>query len=568
MAIDVNMKGKVIDVTQVRNRPSLSGEVIHVIYPGVELYITSIEGEWLKITRFNGWVHESTISLLNNDNNSRIVNMSKQEQEYMIARNNRLSEKEKYNRIDNFNLSTEDTDGNNIIADSLIVNNLNGIYGIPYQFMESVDSRIQGSSTQNTDGIGTKYAEKILTKMPLLYITPGTAKFMSNYTKEERQSVAKYLQFSGADSDETSLVDLITHEGKYFTFEFAYESYFEYVDALCQAGARYLNIHELELNIGDGVNKKTAGKFKWQNALNSNLKATLTSQSFIGFYVDSPDSVSESFSNGTTQSQLSEMINGFSNTAKELGFLLGAGAGIQFQFNEDNKINELIDGIDDITKKYVNDGFLKNLGTNFRTVATGGKMLFPEIWSDSQFSRDVSFTIKLRTPDSDVVSWYMNIFVPLCHLIALAAGHQMNSPNGYYSPFLIRAYYKGLFNVDMGIIESMGIKRGADAAWNIDGLPTEVDVDITIKDLYNMLSIVPGTEPKTFVTNSLLMDYIANSCGVNINKIDIARSLDIYRILFTDKFVSIPNRIGRKIQDAIDNYGMELYNKILDRFLI
>ena len=429
--------------------------------------------------------------------------------------------------------------------------------------MESVDPRLQ-TSDKKEPVIGRKYSEKIVTKMPLLYITPGTAKFMSNYSKEQKESIANFLQSS--DSDTISVADFITTKGRYFTFEYAYPDYFEYVNALCQAGAKFLEIGDVELNIGGS--KAKANSFSWENALNNSLKSTLSSQNFIGFYADSSDSVSETFTNGTTQSQIAETVNGLSATAKELGFLLGAGAGIEYDTMAQAGLNDVYEDIDKLTSKYVNGGFLKNLGSSFSTISVGGKLLFPEIWSDSDFSRDVDFTIKLRTPDCDTLSWYLNIYVPLCHLIALAAGHQTDNPNGYYSPFLVRAYYKGLFNVDMGIVTSMSIRKGKEAAWNIDGLPTEIDIDISIKDLYNMLSIVSMKEPKNFVSNNLLMDYIANTCGININQLDLVRSLEIYGLLFKNRVTTIPTRTIRRIQNAIDNYGMELYNTLLEKFLI
>ena len=444
------------------------------------------------------------------------------------------------------------------IVDSLLVHNLNGIYGIPYQFMPSVDPRLSNTV------MGRKYAEKIISKMPLLCITPGKVEFMSNYSKEEQQGLLASLIEGGTETDISSI---IKNNGRYFTFAFAYKEYFDYVNALCRVGARFLNIQNMELDIGGTTAKASA--FNWEYALNKKLKATLTSQEFIGFYMDSTDDVSETFTNDTTQSQLSSTVNGMSELAREVGFLLGAGAGKTIQIMDEAKLNETMATIDDITQKYLNGNrLIKDIANNFATIAVGGKLLFPEIWADSQFTRSFDIRIKLRTPDSDSVSWYTNIYVPLCHLIGLAAGHQTDNANGYYSPFLVRAFYKGLFNVDMGIITDMSITKGKEAAWNIDGLPTEVDVNITIKDLYNMLSIVSGTEPKNFVTNNILMDYIANTCGININQMDIQRSLEIYYILTRDRIIDLPNNIMRKFQDAIDTYGMNLYNAVLNKFLI
>ena len=573
MATEVNMTGKAImnPLTDVRDRPTLFSNIIGAVPFNTSVNITQIEGDWYYITAsvllitVSGWARANTIKLDQN----KTVNISKEELERRAQEAEEKARKQSQSVYDQQmttieeNLSTTQTTDTHIV-DSLIIHNLNGVYGIPYQFMESVDPRLITSDESETV-MGRKYSEKIISKMPLLCITPGKTKFMSNYSKEEKNGLLATL-INLKNGLETDISDIIEKNGKYFTFEFAYSDYFEYVNSLCRVGARFLNIEDVELNIGGTIAKASA--FDWQKALNSDLKATLTSQEFIGFYMDSTDSVSESFSNGTTPSQLESTINGFSETAKEIGFLLGAGAGIDYKVADDAALSGIMESIDNISQKYIQGGILKDIASNFSTVSVGGKLLFPEIWSDSEFSRDFSINIKLRTPDADTLSWYLNIYVPLCHLIALAAGHQTDNPNGYYSPFLVRAFYKGLFNVDMGIVTNMNIKKGNEAAWNIDGLPTEVDIDLTIKDLYNMLAIVPNNEPKTFVTNSILMDYIANTCGININQMDIQRSLEIYYILVSTKVVQLPNRIVRQFQEAIDNYAFNLYDKAINKFLI
>lgn len=560
-AVNINITGKVqVDTyLHVRNRPSMSGTIIARLYNGNKLTITKKDGDWYYATNTGGWSHSDYIKITSTSSNATTV--SKEEQEKKAKEAEAKKQKDELNRqIDvletYYNDSREASERK--IVDGLIVHNLNGIYGIPYQFMESVDPRLSGSV------MGRKYAERIISKMPLLCITPGKVEFMSNYSKDDQTGILAKL-ISG-DTD-TEISDIIKNNGRYFTFGFNYKEYFEYVNSLCRVGARFLNIQNMELNIGGTTAK--ASSFDWANALNKKLKATLTSQEFIGFYMDSTDSVSESFSNSTTQSQLSSTVNGVSDLAREIGFLLGAGAGKTVQVMDEAKLTETMASIEEISSKYLNGSTLfENIANNFATVATGGKLLFPEIWADSEFSRSFDVNIKLRTPDSDTVSWYLNIYVPLCHLIALAAGHQTDNGNGYHSPFLIRAFYKGLFNVDMGIISDMSITKGKEAAWNIDGLPTEIDVNLTIKDLYNMLSIVDGSKPKNFVTNNILMDYIANTCGININQMDIQRSLEIYLILSKANITDLPNTINRGMQDAIDTYAMNLYEVAMNKFLI
>ena len=559
MGFVVDKTGVVEETTPTRSRPSVSGDIMNTLYAGDRVSITQVESDWCYVVRY-GWCLLRYIKL--DAEESKIsggYKESDQEKAKKDSANSRL--KQQFKTLEeSMAISSSLSNTDKKVADSVILNNLNGVYGIPYQFMQSVDPRIGDTE------MGRKYSEKILSKMPLLCITPGTARFMSNYTEGEKRGIFNLLSSVGSNI-ETAVDEIINKNGRYFTFEFAYQQYFEYVNSLCRVGARFLNIEDVDLYIGGTTAK--ASRFDWQRALNSKLKSTFTSQEFIGFYIDSIDSVSESFSNSTGQSQLSNAVNGFSQLANEVGFLMGAGAGVQFNtMMKDEDTQNIMDALDDITKTYLKDGFIRNLGSNFSTVAVGGKLLFPEIWQDSEFSRDISVSIKLRTPDADKLSWYLNIYVPLCHLIALAAGHQTNTANGYYSPFLVRAFYKGAFNVDMGIITELSIRKGKEAAWNIDGLPTEIDIDITIKDLYNMLSIVSATEPKNFVTNNLLMDYVANTCGVNINQMDIQRSLEIYYVLATENVIRLPNRVLKQIQDGVDNYSMDLYNGLLSKLLI
>lgn len=451
------------------------------------------------------------------------------------------------------------------VLSGLMTHNLNGIYGLPYQFMTNVDPILTGTQ------FGRKYSERIISKMPLLLMTPGKVRFMSNFSKEEKKGIlADLLQVGKGLNVETDIDSIIKDNGKFFTFEFAYTEYFDYVNAICRTGARYLGIQDVTMDIGG--KQATADKFNWQDALNSNFKATFTSQEFIAFYMDSSDQVSEEFSNETTQSQLASTVNGMSDLGREIGFLLGAGAGTTFEWMDQAKLDSTMQTIEELTNKYLNgSNIIKNIANNFATVACGGKLLFPEIWADSSFSRSFDITIKLRTPDASIMAWYTNILVPLAHLIGFTAGHTETaataSAQSYFSPFLIRAFYKGLFNIEMGIITSMSITKGKESAWTINGLPTEVNVTLSIKDLYNMMAITPGAKPKYFVSNSILMDYIANTCGVNINKMDIQRTLEIYLILSSNRLTDIPNKIHSNIQTGIDNMAMRVYDAAINKLL-
>ena len=152
------------------------------------------------------------------------------------------------------------------------------------------------------------------------------------------------------------------------------------------------------------------------------------------------------------------------------------------------------------------------------------------------------------------------------HLIALAAPRQL-SANGYTSPFLIRAFYKGLFNVDMGMIDSLTFTKGKEGAWTPFGLPTEVDVSMSLKDMYQALFIsgyktgigaksivegkIKGENAKFILKNTAMMDYIASSCGVNVNQPELKRTLKMFKVLYTNDITSTGSQWSSEIQQGV-----------------
>ena len=71
----------------------------------------------------------------------------------------------------------------------------------------------------------------------------------------------------------------------------------------------------------------------------------------------------------------------------------------------------------------------------------------------------------------------------------------------------------------MGIITDLSLSKGKEGSWTVDGLPTEVDVDLTIKDLYNVMAMTPQDQSYEFMANTTFLNYMANSCGISINLI-------------------------------------------------
>ena len=423
-----------------------------------------------------------------------------------------------------------------------------GILGMPYQYNKYVDRRMKDSI------FGRKYAEKIVTKMPLLLISPGRPKFMGTFKDDEKKNILSYL---GNKENATSIAELLEQKkqsGLLYDFQYDYASYYSYVNPLCQIASRYLGIQDKKIN---GTKLDT---FRWENFANEEFKNYFSATEVIAFYLDSETQISESFGNDTTKSVLADNINSLSELGREMQFLLGGDNGPQFDFLKKQNYDSTSEAFQSWMKNNISiipSTLINRLTEGGLNIVTGGKMIFPEIWADSSFSKSYGVKLKLRSPDCDDFSIYMNILVPLFHLISLVAP-QSKGNTSYNSPFLVKAYYKSIFNCNMGIITDMGIST---SKWNAKGLPIEVDVDFSIKDLYQLLTITSQSVGITdkysidVLSNTLLMDYIANKCGVNVNKPDILRTIDLYLTQIYDR-KSISARIDNgllKLEQSLTN---------------
>ena len=457
-----------------------------------------------------------------------------------------------------------------------------GVFGLPYQFLPIADPRVADGTDDayyndinyksgygDTRGVGAKYAEHIVEQMPILFMAPGKPAFMGKYNAEEKGNILETLiRQAGNTISSVGLDELLENVGKYYVFEYDVVEYYKYVNPMCRIASAYMGVATHTL---DGVALQSVN---WMSYTMSKLSGIFGSKNHnilnyvsIPFYIESETQISDSFGNSTTDSALASTVNTVSDTARELQFLLGnvgSAADID-RIVGDADVTANAENLQQTIDSLLGGGnnFLGNIKNHLVSVATGGKMIFPKIWSGSDFSRSYNITIKLRSPDMDNLSLYFNIVVPTLHLIGFVAPHMLgNDPNAYGNPFLVRAIYKGFFNIDMGIITSMDINRGDESRWNANGVPTVVDVSFTITDLYEVMSITKTDSTNwkyDTLNNTTQMDYIANFCGVNIYKPEIGRTISMWFVNnFTNRakdYVSLNiwGNIQQSVAQAITN---------------
>lgn len=424
---------------------------------------------------------------------------------------------------------------------------IKGIHGMPYQFMSSTDIKLSELAGVKFP-YGRVFIDRIINKMPLLLLSPGSPVFLEGFSKKTKESILSMLADS-VSGKQTELEKILSDgdNGRYYSFRFNYKDYYDYVNAMCRASAIYLGIQDRKL---DGRSYKY---YDWSTYVNDGLKGFFSGSEYVCFYIDAETQITDSFSNTTGESMLDTGLNKLSDIAKEVGFLLGATAGLKFNAMEDENYQETFEGLSKIIGSYSNpSNIIERLKHGAITVAGGGELIFPEIWKDSTYSKSYDVTIRLNSPDGDTESIYRNILVPLWHLIGLSLPLQMGI-NGFKSPFLIQAFYKGLINCEMGIVTGLSIRKGAEGSWNIDGLPTEVEVSLSFKDLYQILTLTKATDVKMLVNNTQLMDFIATMCGIVLNKPEILRKIEMYSTLQLNKVINLPTRVGTGIKQTVSN---------------
>lgn len=450
------------------------------------------------------------------------------------------------------------------------------IHGMPYQFMPIVDPRtVTNEEISAFNAFGRKYQEKIVARSSILYIQAGLPIFMRGYSDEAKEKMIESLVSQIESSGESELAKLLDDQNyQYYSFDEQSTLYFKAVNSACTALAHLLQIESVQINtlvphlsddnwgqtISDFLNPKSLGNINWalktSNALGFYRGA-------VAFYINSDNQIQETFVNTPRASELANKINQLSDSATEAAYLMGGlGGNVLSSDLAASAGQTLMDMNKNIangnsSKEYLGSSFIGSVINNISNLIAGGKMMFPEIWGDSQFQRSYNVTIKLDSPDSDSVSIFLNVLVPLVHILGFVLPRSAG-PNMYASPFLVRCFYKSAFHIDMGIITSCSVTKGDTGAWNNDGLPTQITVELTIKDLYNNMAQSTGMGNNTLISNPAQLEYLANLAGVNVAPASFSRAIELW---FAVKGI---NRMKQGLvgwgSDMIQGIYKKLYN--------
>ena len=282
----------------------------------------------------------------------------------------------------------------------------------------------------------------------------------------------------------------------------------------------FKNINDQHDKKNPDMNEKGGIKQGLRNFWTGLKTGAMEGMNFLGFRIEKSENANESFSNSTDNSPLLNTLNNRVAERRQqhldaIGQGEGALAGVL-------KINRGIQNVKNFAKTVQNT--LNSPEATIAYMASGnGFFDLPKQWSGSAgMSRSLSFNMKLRAKTGgDNVSIFQSIMIPLSCLLAAALPRQVGDTT-YTSPFIIRAFCKGMFAVPAGIITTLSVTRGSsEFGWSLSKLPTVVDVSFTIEDLSPMLylSIAGGQGAikaigQAFANNTKMHEYINTLVGI------------------------------------------------------
>jgi hypothetical protein len=297
------------------------------------------------------------------------------------------------------------------------------------------------------------------------------------------------------------------------------------------------------MNPPAGVPKKSADD--WVDFLKAEYD--MGSQ-FLALRVDSSGSVSESFSNGTKDSDLGSKANGIAHTVREARFDFANGNMSDNVLS--NSLESVVGAVTDLAT-----GAIDRVGLGGLAALAGGAFVdIPKHWADSTANLPrADYSFKLVSPYGNGYSQIQNIVIPICALLAgalpLSAGSQ-----SYTSPFLCELYDRGRVQIQLGIIDSLSITRGTtNLAFDRSGHAMGVDVSFSVIDLSTIMHMpIPIlandiTAKATFAEDSPLTDYLAVLAGQSLDtqifdlpkaRVKLAKTLLQYNTLTSKSYMS------------------------------
>ncbi|MCX6897040.1 MAG: hypothetical protein NTZ16_16450 [Verrucomicrobia bacterium] len=215
----------------------------------------------------------------------------------------------------------------------------------------------------------------------------------------------------------------------------------------------------------------------WQAELNDG-------SAWVGFKVNYTGAITDNFTSGVTESEISSKINSMSSSARSTRFSLADGA------IGDGVVGKIL-GTVGMAATELLSGIGESLDLSGLAVLGGNAFTdIPKHWDSSEAQiGSTSYTVVLNSPYGNPLSRLLNIHLPLACLLA-AALPLSTGGHSYTSPFLIEYYDKGRAQSRLGLMTSLSVSRGeGNTGWTKDGHALQLTCTFTIQELSSVIHI-------------------------------------------------------------------------------
>lgn len=215
------------------------------------------------------------------------------------------------------------------------------------------------------------------------------------------------------------------------------------------------------------------------DSMMAHLRAEWTDGSrFATFRVDPTGSVDESWSNSSRESDIQSKFNQIS----------AQGRATSFSFAGGNIDGGVLTAVTDAVKGIATSA-IDGLGVGgLLGLAGGGYADIPKHWDNSSVNLPrMNYTMKLISPYGNPMSQMINIYIPMCMLLAMACPLSTGKQS-YTSPFAIEIYDQGRAQSRYAMVDSLTFVRGtSNLGFNKDRNFMSVDVSISFADLSSVM---------------------------------------------------------------------------------
>ena len=465
------------------------------------------------------------------------------------------------------------------------------VHGMPFQYTYLTDRREGNNNYEGQDSLpdevtslnvrtgsvdlyGRTFGKEIAANMPIVVIAPGNPIFLTNvkqgvigYSGTSQSARNNWIPFfdtanelTGSEFD-AALAELTNDNGDYQYYSMTIDTadYFNYVNAICQTSARLMGLTDFIYH-GTTCDKLDWGKYNQSVDQDySMFEEVIGVTNGVSFAFDPVSSITDSISNETSDSMFTNMLNEVSAKAREVEFVTG-------QIGIDTGLANYEGSVPTIGNSTIGN-IASRIGSFLNNSIHGMNVRFPKIWNDSNSSKDYNLEMHFITPYATTFCKWRYVLVPFFHIFCLTAPRSIKTVMNYSRPFLIKAYSKGYFNVEMGIITSLQWKRFGDGDMiSGDGVPTQIDVSVAFQDMYYQLAMskmagVTGSFEMmgVFFNNNGLMEMLGTLSGVNMLRISLGERLSLFASSAVGAFSATGSNFMKHLSQKLSNAYLSLY---------